>query len=276
MLEHDFTELDNDFITLWSKYIVMGEQCAIYDELTKLAELGQINAVQSWYLFANPDVNNPVIDAHLQKYGKGPNELLAKAHYYYHKERITEDEETIRQHGPNSDLSEVAYNNIQLSNYWKLCLQARKAYLEQYGYSHNILFAERFCELSRLADTNTYKKDVKYVRKVLLQQYNKGVKSPQISFALGKNLILFKDFTSFKWQLGLDLLLELSKRELSATLQNYTPQGERLIKQQVDKIINNKVIMKDDEDFEYEIDMKVFNAIHGEKAYKPEQTEYKI
>ena len=51
MLEHDFNELDNDYITLQSKYILTKDASQISENLEKLAELGQINAITSYYIF---------------------------------------------------------------------------------------------------------------------------------------------------------------------------------------------------------------------------------
>lgn len=50
MIEYGFNALDNDFITLWSNYILYHDKGQIIKPLTMLAEKGQINAIQSWYL----------------------------------------------------------------------------------------------------------------------------------------------------------------------------------------------------------------------------------
>ena len=86
MLEYDFNELDNDFVTLWSKKIVSGEDTLIFKDLTKLAELGQINAVQSWYLIAKRTDKNNTIDNLVSNLGNGgANEMLAIAHKDFFK-----------------------------------------------------------------------------------------------------------------------------------------------------------------------------------------------
>ena len=79
MLEYDFNELDNDFITLWSKFLLTNDKKAIIDGIEALAELGQINAVQSWYLI-NQGKQNKNIDKILSSYnGSSFNEFLAMA-----------------------------------------------------------------------------------------------------------------------------------------------------------------------------------------------------
>ena len=79
MIEYDFNELDNDFITLWSKFLLTNDKKAIIDGIEALAEMGQINAVQSWYLI-NQGTQNKNIDKILSSYnGSNFNEYLAMA-----------------------------------------------------------------------------------------------------------------------------------------------------------------------------------------------------
>lgn len=81
MLEYNLNTLDNDFITLWSKYILTSDTSYIIKDLEKLAELGQINAVQSWYLFKEIG-DNEKIDSIVKSYKLGNyNELFAIANY---------------------------------------------------------------------------------------------------------------------------------------------------------------------------------------------------
>ena len=53
MLEYEFDNLDDQFVTIWSKYFLYQDESLIIKDLETLAEMGQINAVQSWYLFIN-------------------------------------------------------------------------------------------------------------------------------------------------------------------------------------------------------------------------------
>ena len=62
MLEYNFDLLDNDFITLWSNYLLYNDANAIIKPLRILAEKGQINAVQSWYLLKKEDEHSEKID----------------------------------------------------------------------------------------------------------------------------------------------------------------------------------------------------------------------
>ena len=66
MLENNFNELDNDFITLWSRQFLSNDFTQIENEMEKLAELGQVNAINAYYVIAiNADkqTTNAKIDA---------------------------------------------------------------------------------------------------------------------------------------------------------------------------------------------------------------------
>jgi len=89
MLEYDFNELDNDFITIWSKYFLTNDKTAIKEYVEALAELGQINAVQSWYLISGGKENKN-INAIVKSYNGGNfNEYLAMANYNLNEYEIS-------------------------------------------------------------------------------------------------------------------------------------------------------------------------------------------
>ena len=84
MLEYDFNTLDDDFITLWSHYILWNDAGKIIRPLESLAEKGQINAIQSWYLLKKQEEKNEVIDAMVDGFRGGSfNEELAIANREY-------------------------------------------------------------------------------------------------------------------------------------------------------------------------------------------------
>lgn len=86
MLEYNFTKLDDDFITLWSRYILTDDfSKEDMNALKNLACLGQINAIQSWYLF-NGVGDCKEIDEKVKLFEKekiiNHNKLWALASYY--------------------------------------------------------------------------------------------------------------------------------------------------------------------------------------------------
>jgi len=94
MLEYGkLTQLDNDYMTLMSDYLLYNDLSRILQGLTHLAELGQINAIQTYYvLYGKP---NEKIEKHIQKIIEDKpsnyNEALALSRYYL---RVMSKEET--------------------------------------------------------------------------------------------------------------------------------------------------------------------------------------
>ncbi|MBO5910261.1 MAG: hypothetical protein J6Q15_01995, partial [Clostridia bacterium] len=261
MLEYGFNELDNDFVTLWSKKIVSGEDTLIFKDLTKLAELGQVNAIQSWYLLAKDNDDNHVIDNLVSNLGNGgANELLAIAHKdYFKNDRLAQmcawDEMASwgyfsRTEKEDEDLHNLRYE-IQSSEYGNCYRLATDMYYHNYKNTHNPLSLERFYEMMA-ARTDVHKSllhidqrassiEFRKLRKTLLEMYEQDKNNVAVAFALGKNLTLFKSNSKLK-ALGSKILTELSKRELSKTLQDYEVKGtKRLIKQQIDANIQAEI-----------------------------------
>lgn len=259
MLEYGFNELDNDFVTLWSKRIVSGEVSLIFTDLTKLAELGQINAVQSWYLLAKGNDDNAVIDNIVSNLGNGgANELLAIAHKdFFVNDRLTQmcawEKSSILGFEGTEEHDEKVLDlkyKIQSSEYANCYKLAIEMYYDNYEKTHNPLSLERFYEMM-VGRTDLHKKlfviearassiEFRKLRKTLLEMYEQDKNNVAVAFALGKTLTLFKSNNSLK-ALGSQILTDLSKRELSKTLENYEIKGtKRLIKQQIDENLQSE------------------------------------
>ncbi len=251
MLEYGFNELDNDFVTLWSKKLVSDEDFLIFRDLTKLAELGQINAIQSWYLLAQRGDNNEVIDNIVKNLGNsGANALLARANKNLFDTDIIielskwwalEDEGFLyRDNDEFRDLTERLRHTV----FCCYLAGSIEAYYDNYEITHNPLVLERFYEMMRARKIG-YKNLIQVkckasstefskLRKTLLEMYEQDKNNVAVAFALGKNLTLFKSNDKLK-ALGSKILTDLSMRELSSTLQDYEVKGtKRLIKQQID------------------------------------------
>lgn len=252
MLEYGFNELDNDFVTLWSKKIVSGEDSLIFRDLTKLAELGQINAIQSWYLLAKNGDDNFVIDNIVDNLGNGgANELLAVAHKdMFKNDRWKQISEfyALNKIWDTTEIQDERLGNLEFilrnSDYISKLELATDIYKSNYITTLNILMLERYYEMiaartkafEAASDYNIRisKREFKKLRKTLLERYDEDKNNVAIAFALGKNLTLFKS-SALQTAMGSRILTELSNRELSQTLQNYEIKGtKRLIKQQID------------------------------------------
>ena len=253
MLEYGFNELDNDFVTLWSKKIVSGEDTLIFRDLTKLAELGQINAMQSWYLLAKRGDDNAVIDNNVDNLGNsGANELLAIAHKDFFKnnrfaqmcEFYALKKEWDRTEAQDERMRELRYI-LMSSDYVSKLEASTDMYYRNYANTLNWLMMERYYEMiagrTEVLDEvqgfsmKISKRKLKKLRGALLEMYEEDKGNVAIAFALGKNLTLFKS-SVLQTAMGSRILTELSNRELSKTLQDYEVKGtKRLIKQQIDK-----------------------------------------
>lgn len=87
MLEYNFGELDDDFITFWARYLT-AKGVDFHEELKYFARKGQINAVQNWYLY-NPVGEDTKIDKIVEGYkGENFNELYAMANYLFMREDL--------------------------------------------------------------------------------------------------------------------------------------------------------------------------------------------
>lgn len=238
MLEFGFNALDNDFITLWSREIVSGETSVIFEDLTKLAELGQINAIQSWYLFAEKKDDNAVIDNNVKNLGRcGANELLAKANYDFYKNDRWRQLCQWYKRRKQSMSRQVEDYEVCGCDYIRKGKSATEAYYNQYKQTNSMLMLERFYEMMNgrsvihKAIYDIYQSPSKIefnkLRKALLMQYEKNPNNVAVAFALGKNLTLFKANDKLK-ELGIEILTKLGNRELSPILRNYEIKGRTL------------------------------------------------
>lgn len=261
MLENNFTPLDNDFITYWSRFILQWQEEP--EVLEKLAELGQVNAMQSYYLVNKDCVPNAVIEENAKALPQNNfNNQLVLAHRAYMKEndKITrasqelEDdllkrkdiiqnsgvyytyEEEQRLRFLNENISSNA-QKLLYSNFGCGVTKSLTSTFELFKATQNPLVLERFCEVASGTPevfigaelSSLGKKAQKSARKLLMEKY-KQEKDPQTEFALGKNLIFFEK-TSKKLRLfGVSLLENLAKREYSEQLQSYNLQGQTIQK----------------------------------------------
>ncbi len=256
MLQGNLTKLDNDFITIWSNYMLYRE--IDKDALKALAEMGQINAVQSFYLFFFRKDRSPKVDEIVENYkGINPDEDFAKAN----KLRFDKAEDIVKVDKLILAISEIEddinelqrkYDNTLIVEYAEqrdIERQANRKFeqkkeLEKDFYNisfiklkkecigeywniglqtKNPLFCERAVELQRsmpMFDLADLRKCVKITRKGLMKAYKKDKEDTLVQFALGKNLLMFRGSDKEK-ELGNLLLKNLASRELSKETQEY-------------------------------------------------------
>ena len=166
MLEYNFTELDNDFITLWSRYIVTDKIVLDMNALQELAEKGQINAVQKWYWFNKKGVNSK-IDAIVESYkGDTYNELFSKAIVAYSDDYqnyldlvIKIHEEHKKWNRYDSEENYKNFGNLRKAIYeHPICsnlIKAKELAKEEYEKTNNYLVLETMNEILNIY--NNYK-----------------------------------------------------------------------------------------------------------------------
>lgn len=212
MLEYDVTELDQDFMTLWSSYLLSGNMD--FPRLTALAELGQINAVQSYYLFANTNQSNAKIDAIIDDYSAAdPHQLLARLHRLSYENVVNGIPD-----GP--ELKRLYHQNVI-----DLCTL--------YDRTQNPLLLVQANEVATCDDllAKSAKKQMHALAgKGLWQQFRneaKGVGADRtepataVKFALGKHLVLFTPNNVLhknEKKLGVELLTAIANRSYSPEL----------------------------------------------------------
>ena len=248
MLEYEFSELDNDFITLWSKYITTQDSNLIIGDLQKLARLGQVNAVQSWYLFKEKG-DDKIIDSIVSGYTGGSyNELFAMGNFNRtdsqqkdkHDEMMDELRYIVeRDDTTNNDVEEYASKVIKKSPCINPFYQAKEQALHQASTLEDCVIFQRANEMlltyaryvPLVAWQNQVCKEVlsncKVIRKNLIKRYNACLKKnpnfsvnddPQLCYALAKSIIFLSDNISTSKrdkELGIFLIKQLANREYS-------------------------------------------------------------
>jgi len=84
---YNFTELDNDFLTLWGRWLLGKSFSSLLEDIQKLAELGQPNACATYYkIMKRGAKTNPVIDKVVDEFETLEyDKILAKAQKFAQK-----------------------------------------------------------------------------------------------------------------------------------------------------------------------------------------------
>lgn len=250
MLERDFTTLDDDFITVWSDFFLNHDKYKTKAKIEYLAEMGQINSVQSWYLFEvegkNKNIDH-VYDYILSKGDKDDFNILLMRQNREDKLGIDRKVRSIKMtaHLGGISTSEADKEVLDLP-YFKLAKQIFLAAENEYLTTKNPLVWERAIEIltaniAHLPHSSDERvmhavyPRAKKVRSVLLKMYNEEKKKnpkltpvdiPQLAFALGKNCYQFAATQKYK-KLGEKLLFDLSRRPMSTMFEVYKNKREK-------------------------------------------------
>ena len=185
MLEYDdFNELDNDFITAWSKYFLRGQQAEIIKEIEYLAEMGQVNAVQCWYLFRRKGQSQNIDKVadylckganfnflYLRANQDGVQETINKVKKIYSDLDFKYEKDERRGYSHWGDFKTEFLEEIENKTpYYKLALAAIKSANDEYEQTKNLFVGERVLEmLSGFRDMWPFDKDkVKFKNEAML------------------------------------------------------------------------------------------------------------
>ena len=248
MIEKNVSQLDQDFITIWSYYILYlesGMDGLTERTITSLAEQGQINAIQSYYLFNEP-FNNTVIDDHVltleNKSGLHFNEKFAIHSYYESQEKSQTNKkqlyEEIESRMKANDCFDESFDELleEVKKYksYKYLEAAYDDALYECNKTKNPLVGQRALEMalaslftiskitiSEVTNDSLYKtvkKEIKTVYNKLMKEYRKDPSNELVKYALGKNIVLLQDtycdVSEKVLEFGKGLLRELANRPM--------------------------------------------------------------
>lgn len=213
MLEYDFNELDNDFITIWSKYILypcINSLKGIED----LAALGQINAIQSVFLLNDDYFYNK---SSLLKVRENVKHLSNKNYEPNFNEELIKRNAALRlsmTNNANLRMPEIIHENMSNTEHLNRVLKKQE---DLYQISNNPLILERYYEIKK-GYKIVSKLNIKKLRKTLRELYYQDTTNPSVAFAYAKNMVFFGN--NYEHCIGRKILDMLSTRELSQTLQD--------------------------------------------------------
>ena len=244
MLEYNFNQLDDDFITLWSNFVLYHDTSLIIEPLQRLAEKGQVNAIQCWYLLKKPAQQNQIIDDIVDGYyGDSFNEALAIANRVYARTKLElielkkqiaeyhekgeklalpriDEDDLITEEIDNSYFIERdrLVEDFRASEYAQQLIKAAKLTESAAKTTKSCLIWERLLEIyaanPMLLDNNLISQgDHYHIRKALRKRLKQNKDDAAVKFALGKSLSFFtqegkKELESFR------ILSELANRPL--------------------------------------------------------------
>jgi len=249
MLEYDFNQLDDDFITLWSNFILYHNTNAIIEPLQRLAEKGQVNAIQCWYLLKKPEQQNEIIDSIVDSYyGDGFNEALAIANRTYDKtkpELLALKEKIAEYHekGKKRALPRINEDDVMTEEIDNIYFRKRDELVEDFRATEYAKQLVNAAELTELAATTTKscliwerlleiyvanglilnynrisEKDHQSIRKALRKRLKVDPQNSVSKFTLAKSLSFFSD--KKKEFESVHILTELANRPLISCRSN--------------------------------------------------------
>lgn len=233
MIVSRVTRRDRDFMVVCSTYLLNEDYSTVREKITQLAELGQVNAIQLFYLMKAEFEQNKKIDENLKKALQNKNfeSDLALRNYLLAKQKSDFCY-------PNKYLGIEGLEQTSVEQLEKSCFKDLRQRLKEAGC---LLLFQRYIDIKALIGkelTQTDKQNLKRTQTKLFKAYKESPRDVETCFLLGKNLACFGESQSYK-MLGKQILSDLSKKMISKQLETYpATQTEFIIPE---KIVKKKV-----------------------------------
>ena len=210
MIEKDFSPIDDDFITFWSRYMTTDDLPSLnfFETLEKLAELGQVDALQKCY-------ESNMFDKEVCFISRKTEEQCNLLGNDY-QGRLVRLFKNYKINGADYPNAEDMFVDEFLGEYSKTIVLAKIDYEE----NGNILSGEKYIELvsnipylglRKSPKSNMIFLEAKRICQKLEKLYNEN-SSSAMAFALGRNLIFFGQDEDTKTH-GREILHTLANRE---------------------------------------------------------------
>lgn len=239
MLEQreDLNKLDEDFITICSNYFLYQDKELILPLIEKLAENGQVDAIQLWYLLKNPESENAEIESIVDAFDTSDNynNILSQAirEYAKNRDQIDNLEKSILEFNKKDVEDNDSYSfrrknelirYLSSTSYAKLSKLALKQATQLFEETNSPIVGEKCLEMStsvpNLFGHKISDKTTNEIREALMDSYNNYPNDPAVCFSFAKYLNYFGQSENIPMnnQLAMDLFSELSSRELHTFL----------------------------------------------------------
>ncbi len=215
MLDTSTNDLGHCFISLWSKYLLDGNYDDIRCKIIKLAELGEVHAIQVYYLYEETHNNRKIANKVLEKKGEfvSKNHKWAFAKYCYYKSKvdineIVKDIENRKKFWSNASAS--YYTFVQ---YFKEAIKNPGLHYFEYlsTYPSELLkYTNANFDINSEENILRLKEDRKYALRV----YRDYPNNDRARFAVAKHLYLFGTSSKDK-KFAAKILEELASRNIN-------------------------------------------------------------
>lgn len=232
MLEKGYNSLDDDFVTVVSKYLLSGDFNQIKEEIRELARKGQVNAIQLWYENNNAGDDFYIDNLVVCLWSGAYDYCLAMARFYDKDEKIKKIEnEMLEVYNKSilpSRMNEAKRRIYALNNYhlydkavrlvWDACMPEKNGIMLEVLAEYMLKFYERNKVCKFQSEKETAVKYLLLSKKKLNKDYKKN-KTSQNGYFLAKSIVELKQIdenfvTEKEVELARNILVNLASREL--------------------------------------------------------------